>query len=198
MNDSNDPALSPQTQALRDATIEIEQYVAKAGWDAPIRIFALVNVQKALAANPELAKELSADENLAATHLATAHTLFSVEQEGLPAADSITELLGQIYWPADVDGVAISVERVILPPSAEVELPTDEQAAMKILQAHPQRQDVRMVAALMRDGATWGALRMRDHDRDELVLSGAELLSGLCAALEVTFTQLPEAENPEK
>lgn len=191
MNDEKNFAaeLSPQMQALRDATLEIEKHVSTAGWDAPVRVFALVNAKKALAQTPQLATELPAD--VTANDVTDGYTLFSIEQEGLPQANSLSELLAQIYWPETVDGTAISVERIVLPPSAEVKLPEDEQEALRVLQNHPARQDVRMVAARMRDGSTWGALRMREHDADEMVLSGSKLLESLCAALAVTFSELP-------
>ena len=191
MNDEKNFAaeLNPQMQALRDATLEIEKHVSTAGWDAPVRVFALVNAKKALAQTPQLAAELPAE--VTAVDAADDYTLFSIEQEGLPKADSLSELLAQIYWPETVDGTAISVERIVLPPSAEVNLPENEQEAMRVLQNHPARQDVRMVAARMRDGSTWGALRMREHDADEMVLSGSKLLESLCAALAVTFSELP-------
>ncbi|XCB29552.1 PPA1309 family protein [Arcanobacterium hippocoleae] len=183
--------ITPKLQALKDAALEIEKYVAAGGWDGPIRVFALVNAKAALAAAPELQADLPADINsdiLDST--ANDYTLFSVEQENLPHANSLGELLGQIYWPDSVDGAAISVERVILPASAEIDLPKNESAALNALQSHPDRQDVRMVAAYMRSGETWGALRMRNHDKDSLVLSSETLLAELCSALAVTFTDL--------
>lgn len=193
MTGENNETLNPRTLALKEATLEIEKHVAKAGWDGPVRVFALVNAKKALAQTPEL------QENLALLHETNAdsiseQTLFSVEQEGLPQSASLGELLSKIYWPDSVDGTAISVERVVLPPSAEVDLPQDEDAALKILQNHPARQEVRMVAALMRDGETWGALRMRKHDQDSMVLSGEKILDGLCTALAVTFEEFPETK----
>lgn len=186
-------ALSPQMQALRDATIDIEKHVAAAGWDAPVRVFALVNAKKALSQTPQLAAELPAE--LLSENLTDDYTLLSIEQSELPDAASIGELLGRIYWPDNVDGAAVSVERIVLPPAAEVDLPEDETQALQVLQNHPQRQDVRMVAARMRDGSTWGALRMRDYDKDSMVLSSSNLLEGLCAALAVTFSEFPETED---
>lgn len=173
--------------ALRNVTLEIEKHVAKGGWDAPIRLFALIKAQAALAANPQLAKELPAD--VQAEAITDPNTLFSVEQEQLPEFSSLGELLGSIIWPAEVDGAAICCERIVLPPSAELDLPTDDSELKKVLATHPQRQDVRMVAAVMRDGSTWGAIRMKEHDHDEMVLSGANIVEGLTEALKQTFDE---------
>ncbi|NLI04726.1 MAG: hypothetical protein GX483_05570 [Actinomycetaceae bacterium] len=171
--------------ALRDATLEIERHVARGGWDGPVRIFALVKAQAALAANPELAEELPADVQVDA--ITDPNTLFSVEQEDLPHANTLEELLGSIVWPDSVDGAALSVERIVLPPSAEVNLPEDEAEALEVLKTHPQREDVRMVVATLRAGETWSAIRMKSHDEDASVLSAEDLVPGLAAALQQTF-----------
>lgn len=177
--------LDSKTNSLRDATLDIERHVARGGWDAPLRLFALVRAQEALAQNPELAQELPAD--VQADAINDPNILFSVEQEGLPQTSSLEELLSMIMWPDEVDGAAISVERIVLPPSAEVNLPEDENEALKVLQNHPEREDVRMVVAVLRDGTSWCALRMKSHDDDDQVLSGADLVGGLTAALQSTF-----------
>lgn len=171
--------------ALRDATLDIERHVARGGWDGPIRLFALVKAQAALATNPDLADELPADVKVDSIN--DPDVLFSVEQEDLPRVSTLEELLASIVWPAEVDGAAISVERIVLPPSVEVDLPTDEAEALKVLQNHPERQDVRMVVSALRDGTTWSALRMKSHDDDAQVLSGEDLVAGLSAALKTTF-----------
>ncbi|MBM7825805.1 hypothetical protein JOD55_001632 [Arcanobacterium pluranimalium] len=173
------------SHALRNATLEIEKHVARGGWDGPIRLFALVKARAALDLNPALADELPAD--VKADSISDPNVLFSVEQEELPQADSLNELLGQIMWPEEVDGAAISVERIVLPPSAETNLPSDDLEAQKILENHPDRQDVRMVAAVLRTGETWSAIRMKEHDADDMVLSGSDLVEGLTAALKTTF-----------
>ncbi|QRV02558.1 hypothetical protein JTE88_02040 [Arcanobacterium phocisimile] len=177
--------LTQQLRALRDATIDIERHVATGGWDAPIRLFALVRAQAALAKNPELADELPAD--VSAQSITDPQLLFSVEQEGLPQTSSLEELLGQIVWPDDVDGAALSVERIVLPPSAENDIPQDPHEALEYLRKHPDRQDVRMVVAALREGQTWSVIRMRSHDSDADVLSGENLVEGLTAALQSTF-----------
>ena len=79
--------------------------MTRGGWDGPVRVFALVRSQ-VLAADPELAGHLPSDVSLqAAQH---PESLFSVEQEGLPPAASVGDLLAQLAWPETVDGAAVS------------------------------------------------------------------------------------------
>ena len=169
--------------------MEIERHVATGGWDAPIRLFALALAKNALAQHPELAGELPSDVQADAINDET--TLFSIEQEGLPPVDTLEELLGRIVWPADVDGAALAVERIILPPSAEVTLPEDPVEAEKMLAEHPDRQDVRIVASVLRTGESWCAIRMRKFDDDAKVLSGANLSPGIVEGLKMGFAEQP-------
>jgi len=177
--------LDPKLAALKDAVTEIERFAASDGWDAPIRIFAIIRAVPALEASPELAEELPAD--VAVNAITNPHTLFSVEQEGLPTASTLEELLAQLAWPDEVDGAAIVAERIIVPPSAEAELPKDPQRALIALSEHPQREDVRMAVGVMREGQTWCAVRTRSHDEDDLVVGSPDAVPGLVAALKSTF-----------
>lgn len=174
------------SHALREAALEIEKYVAKDGWDGPVRLFALVNTQKALRENPALRSELP--PATAEKARLDSESLFSVEQDALPAFESIGELLAQIMWPADIDGAAVSMERIVLPPAAENELPEEAPAALKKAANHPLKQEVRIVCAVLRDGTSWNAVRMKAHDSDDMVLSGENIVSGLTQALRATFT----------
>ncbi len=183
-----EPAAAPQeraTRALADAVREIEHHVAGAGWDAPVRVFALVRTQAALAAEPGLAQQL-ASEVLAAAQADDQH-LTSIEQEGVPAAQDLERLLGGLSWPATVDGAAVTVERVVLPPGAEDDLPSDPDAALAALLAHPQRQDVRLAVGVLRDGPAWCAVRTRAHDADDAVGQGPDLVPGLVEAVRATL-----------
>ncbi|HEY8718313.1 PPA1309 family protein [Pengzhenrongella sp.] len=182
-----EPPVLPRTQlSLADAVREIERHVSTAGWDAPVRVFALVGTARALAASPELADQLTADVQAAAEGDAT--HLTSIEQEGLPVADDLEELLGGITWPDSVDGAAITVERVILPPAAEEAMPTDQDAALDYLMSHPDRQDVRIAVGALRSGESWSAIRTRAHDDDSSVAMGADLVPGLLEALRATLS----------
>lgn len=172
-------------RALADAVREIEHHVAAAGWDAPVRVFALVRTQAALASEPGLAAQLD-PEVLAAAQADDRH-LTSVEQEGLPTATDLEGLLAGLSWPPAVDGAAVTVERVVLPPGAEADLPEDPQAALAALLAHPARQDVRIAVGVLRDGPAWCALRTRAHDSDDAVGQGPDLVPGLVEAVRATL-----------
>lgn len=180
------PVLSPTQIALADAVREIERHVSSAGWDGPVRVFALVGTVRALEASPELAVQLTA-EVVAAAQRDDTH-LTSIEQEGLPSATDLEELLGGITWPPSVEGAALTVERVILPPAAEEGMPTDQAAALAYLMGHPDRQDVRIAVGALRSGESWSAIRTRSHDADDAVAMGPNLVPGLLDALYATLT----------
>ncbi|UJP39650.1 PPA1309 family protein [Cellulomonas palmilytica] len=179
------PAPDAATRALADAVREIEHHVAAAGWDAPVRVFALVRTQAALAAEPSLAEQLT-PTTLAAAQAEPWH-LTSVEQEGLPDAPDLETLLAGLSWPETVDGVAVTAERVVLPPAAEAQMPADPDEALPWLLAHPDRQDVRLAVGVLRQGATWCAVRQRAHDSDDQVGQGADVVPGLLEALRATL-----------
>lgn len=184
------PALagaSAEQVALATAVREIERHVARGGWDAPVRVFALIATARALAERPELANELPAD--VVATARRDPTHLTSVEQEGLPRAADLEQLLGSITWPPTVDGAAVVVERVVLPTEAEEDLPGDPDEALERLLSHPRRQDVRLAVGVMRDGGSWCAVRARAHDDDASVGMGPNLVPGLVAAVRATFDE---------
>ena len=178
------PSLGPML-ALRRVVVELERHVAGAGWDAPLRIFALIRTAGALERDPSLAGQLPPDAVAAAA--ADPDHLTAVEQEGLPEAASLHDLLGQLAWPPSVDGAAVVVERVVVPPEVEARMPEDEQEALDWLQAHPDRRDVRLAAATLRSGVHASALRARDHDADDKVAVGPDLAPGLTAAIAATL-----------
>jgi len=165
---------------------ELEKHVATGGWDGPVRLFALVRTATALERHPGLAERLPRDVLVEAS--ADEEHLTAVEQEGLPRADSLEALFGGISWPVTVDGAAVVLERVTVPPQAEIGLPPDEQEASEILRNHPQRRDVRLAAAVLRDGTCGCAVRARDHDEDERVAVGPDLVPGLVQALAQTLS----------
>ena len=164
--------------ALREVVREIEEHVAGQGWDQPARLFALVPTVQLLAHEPSLAPVLGVPPDEAIT---------PVEQEELPPAASVEELLAGLSWPDSVAGVALAVERAVLPPSAEHGLPADPEAALAVLADHPDREDVRLVVAVLRDGTRECALRARSHDVPDAVLTGPDLVPGLAQALAATL-----------
>jgi len=160
--------------ALRQATLEVEAHVGSQGWDQPARLFALVSTEKLLAQQPHLAGQLNGD----------GYT--SVEQEGAVERRELEQLLTEIEWPEAVDGCAVVVERVMLPPEAEDSLPDDPYEAVQAAAAHPDRTEVRLVAAVLRDGDAHSAVRAREPESAEL-LEGPDLVPGLITQLRRTF-----------
>jgi hypothetical protein len=173
------------TDALTRAVLETERHVAESGWDQPPRLFALVRTAALLDREPALAAQLGPAS--VAVARSDAEHLTAVEQEGLPATSSLESILGRLAWGPDVDGVALAVERVVVPPEAERDLPADPYAAVEYLAAHPSRADVRLLVAVLRGGAHVCALRHRGHDDDGSVAVGPDLVPGLVAALAATL-----------
>lgn len=177
--------MSTRQESITEAVSEIERYVAGYGWDGPIRVFALIRSAEALADHPELAQELPADVSLNAAE--SDESLFSVEQEELPPADSVEGLLAQLAWPEAVAGAAVTCERITLPPEAEAEIPADPVAAEQFLATDARREDVRMAVGVMRTGEAWCTLRMKSFDTDDSVLGSVDLVPELVEALRHTF-----------
>lgn len=182
------PSPLPAAQAaLARVVTEVEEHMSHRGWDAPVAVFALVRTAAALEADPDLAALL--DEEAVAEARQDQHALTVIEQEQLPEATDLEDLLTQLAWPETVDGVALSVERVSLPPSAEEEAVSiaDPQERLAFLQSHPARDDVRIVVGVLRSGEVWCAVRTRSHDRADAVVQGEAMVPGLIEALGATF-----------
>ncbi|MGW3728570.1 PPA1309 family protein [Streptomyces sp. NPDC000851] len=177
---SNTPmAASPLTRAV----LEIDEYASGLGWDQPARLFALVDTAQLRAQEPALAAQLGLEDEQEAAGLTP------IEQDEVPTDKPLDEFLGTIAWPDAVAGCALTVERLMLPPSAEAQVPEDldEAALTKWVARHPERQEVRMTVAVLRDGARESALRLREKDSPTEVLTGSELVPGLAQALAATF-----------
>lgn len=175
------PALEP----LEAAALEVERHVAMAGWDAAPRVFALVRTAEAVAADPSLADVLPAE--VVAEAVGSPDHLTSVEQDELPEAGTLEELLARIGWPAAVAGAAVVVERVVVPPT--VELPEDPARALAVVAEHPERREVRIAVAVLRDGSTGTVVRRRADDDDMNVVVGEDLVPGLSEALRATLVE---------
>ena len=171
--------------ALALAVHEVEAHAADAGWDAPPRLFALVMTAGALAADPTLADRLPSD--VVAASGADPHHLLSIEQEGFAVDGDLEDGLARVAWPPTVDGAALVVERIVLPPAAEEDVPEDPDAALDYLASHPDRQDVRLAVGVLRDGSSWCAVRSRAHDAATDVAGGPDLVPGLVTALRATL-----------
>jgi hypothetical protein len=145
------PPGGPLASAVRD----LERHVAAAGWDQPIRLFALVRTAALLEREPGLADTVPAPSD--------PEELSSLEQESLPAHEGPADLLARVAWPDTVDGVALTVERYVM--------------------NRGEREEVRIVVAVLRDGARWSAVRVRAHDHDLEVLDGPDLVPELSEAV---------------
>lgn len=153
---------------LRQAALEVEAHVASDGWDQSPRLFALVRTAELLAREPALAEQMGDDAGV--------FTL--IEQDNIPTDRSLEDLLTEIAWPDEVEGCAAVIERIMLPPEAEADLPDDPDDLADTVAQHPSRRDVRLVAAVVRDGSTHSAVRAREPDHAEL-LEGPDLVPGL-------------------
>lgn len=163
-------------QHLSAVAREVEDFVATGGWDQPPQLFALVPTADLVEANPDLAGQVDAGA-----------LLTPVAQDSLPSED-LADALAGIMWPEAVRGCAIAQEIVVLPPSAEDTLPEgseqgDTDILRQIAAEHPARREARLVAAVLRDGATACVLRVRGTDGPDEVVEHPELAPNLTDAL---------------
>ena len=134
-----------------------------------------------LAREPALAAAMGLEEATAAG------SLTPIEQDEVPVDKPLEAVLEQIMWPAEVFGCAAVVERLVLPPEADEQMPDDPRSAEEYAAAHPDRQEVRIVAGATRDGSTYCALRMRSHDDAFSVLEAPDLVPALLELLRSTL-----------
>lgn len=167
--------------ALASAVLEIEAHIAESGWDQPARLYALVHTADLVRQEPELARAMGLDAASAAG------SLTPVEQDQLPPGGLLEDALGLITWPLSVAGCAAVVERLVLPPDVEGDVPEDPEAAAEFAREHPDRQEVRIVAGVTRAGSTYSAMRLRAHDDAQSVVGGTDLVPGLTTLLGSTL-----------
>jgi hypothetical protein len=174
-------AANPLTRAV----LEIDEYVSGLGWDQSARLFALVDTARLRAEQPSLADRLGLGEESESSGLTP------IEQDEVPTGKPLDEFLATIAWPDAVAGCALAVERLMLPPSAEAQVPQglSEAALTKWVADHPDRQEVRMTVGVLRDGTRESALRLREKDSPTEVLTGSDLVPGLAEALAATFEE---------
>ncbi|HZK06297.1 MAG TPA: PPA1309 family protein [Actinomycetaceae bacterium] len=168
-------------RGLAAVTSLIEEAAAGSGWDGPLRVFALVATAHAARADAEFAAQLL-EPDLA--KLPEGH-LTPVEQQELPEAESLEELLARLAWPETVGGAAVVVERVILV--------DDDGAAVgpQDVLTSPDRRDVRIAAGVIRSGESWCVLRLRDNDDAAMRLQGPDVVPGLVELLRGTLAPIP-------
>jgi hypothetical protein len=174
---SPNPAAGASYEGLATAVREIERHAARGGWDQPARLFALVETARLAEREPALAGTLDDAP------------LTPVEQEGLTPGRPLEDQLTSITWPETVHGCAALVERVVLPPDVEALLPDEPGRAAAYASEHPDRQEVRIVAAATRTGASYCALRLPAHDDDASVLTGPDLVPALVALVKGTLDE---------
>jgi hypothetical protein len=170
-------------EVLAAAVGEIELHAAEAGWDQSSRLYALVPTSDLLAREPGLAAAMGIDE------AAAAGSLTPVEQDQTPVDRSLEDVLAGIMWPAEVFGCAAVVERLVLPPEVDDQIPADPEQAEEFAASHPHRQEVRIVAAATRAGSTYCALRFRTHDDASKVVQSPDLVPALLELLASTLDQ---------
>lgn len=166
----------PDSSRLVACLADIERHVSGNGWDQPARLFALVPTASLLEREPQLRTRVPE---------ALPDALTAVEQEDFAAGQELFERLEGIYWPASVEGTALTLERSFLPPKYEPDIPADPVAAVDFVRKHPARIDVRVVVGVLRDGSRHGLARLVSEP-DEL-LGAADLVPGLADALAATL-----------
>ncbi|MCW2898410.1 MAG: hypothetical protein JWO67_675 [Streptosporangiaceae bacterium] len=172
---------------LEEVVLDLERHSAEVGWDAPPRLYALVETAELRAEEPELADQLGLPSDV--------DTIAALEQPPLPDETAIEDVLAAIAWPDGVTGCALVMERIVLPPDAEDELPETDADVASFVAGHPSREDVRLVVGVLRDGTRHAALRSRTHDNEEEVLSGPDLVPALANALAATLEPDVEPET---
>ncbi|UQX02897.1 PPA1309 family protein [Streptomyces sp. RerS4] len=183
-NVSPSPGTPMAASPLTRAVLEIDEYAATLGWDKPARLFALVDTARLRRSEPALAGQLGLDQDDTGKAQLT-----PIEQDEVPRGTPLDKFLGTIAWPDSIVGCALTVERLMLPPSAEASVPAglSDKQLTKWVAAHPDRQEVRLTVGVLRDGSRESAVRLRDKDASSEVLTGAGLVPGLADALAATF-----------
>ena len=165
--------------ALLAVVGEVEGHVAEAGWDQPPQLFALVDTEELLRAEPQLAETMG----IVAVRPGS---LTPVAQEPLGEGPLDEQLAAVVFGP-EVLGVVLAHEVVVLPPSAEATLEDHEDPAGAAAE-HPERREVRMAVGVLRDGRREAVLRLRaTDDSEDQRVTGTDLVPGLAEALLATL-----------
>ncbi len=167
--------------ALAAAVLELETHHATTGWDQPASLYALVDTAELVAKEPALASMLGLDRS------SERGSLTPVQQDQMRADQPLEEVLQTIVWPGGVVGCAAVLERLVLPPDADGQVPEDPEEAEVFVREHPARQEVRIVAGVTRHGASYCALRLRSQDDPSSVMGGPDLVPGLITLLQGTL-----------
>jgi hypothetical protein len=171
--------VDPLTSPLQAVVGEVEGHVAEAGWDQPPQLFALVQTEQLLKAEPQLAQTMGLVAG-------DPSSLTPIAQE--PLGDvPLDQQLASMMFSEEVLGVVLAHEVLVLPPAAEAALSEDGDVAA-VAAEHPERRDVRMVVGVVRGGQSACVLRLRGQtpEHDDLV-TGKDLAPALAAALLATL-----------
>jgi len=169
-------------EALLASLVELEHHVAEGGWDAPARLFALVETDALAEAEPGLARAMQLRTTAEG---ASPGALTAIEQDTFRPTDDLLSDLAQIEWPDEVFGAAVATVRTFLPSSVEVELPEDPADAAALVATHPSAEEIRVVVGVDRSGAQHGVARLRTQPEE--LLAGTDLVPGLATALAHTL-----------
>jgi hypothetical protein len=175
----------PPSPVLLSVVAEVETHLAEAGWDQPPQLFALVDTEELLRAEPQLAESMG-------LVVSRPGSLTPIAQEPLGEGPLDEQLAGVVFGP-EVLGVVLAHEVLVLPPSAEAALQEDPAA---VAAEHPERREVRMTVGVLRDGSREAVLRLRaqEGEEDERV-TGGDLAPGLSEALLATLDEESETAS---
>ena len=99
---------TPLTQAVQ----QVEEFVARDGWDQTPRMFALAWASELVSTEPDLAEELGISPTDAG--------FVPIEQDWTDEEQPLDALLSAIGWPEEVQGCVITLERIVLPDSSSL------------------------------------------------------------------------------
>lgn len=151
--------------ALNAVVLELEAHAAQAGWDRPATLYALVDTASFIVNEPALADMLGLSDDASIEG-----SLTPIEQDQF--TEPLEQVLPTIGFGASVAGVAVVVERAA------------SEAAEGVEPEH-----VRVVAGVSRAGATYFAIRSREHDRPEAVATGHDLAPQLVELLRAVLEE---------
>lgn len=158
---------------LSRAIREVAEYADAEGWGRPPQMFALVPTADLVAAEPSLLDQLDQGDELT-----------PIAQEPLPeditgGSMALDEFLATTSWPPAVRGCVLVQEIVVLPPDAESTLDdalaplladadAADAAGRAAAEAHPERRQARLFAAVLREGAGLALLQLKPgEDADD-------------------------------
>lgn len=146
---------------LQNVIRELDEHIAESGWDQPVQLFAIAS------GSPESESASVADEE-------SLQMLF--EPQGIDFSDGpIIDVLRTLEWDSEVLGLAIVAERIISVENSDATDLTTE--------SYSTTQEIRVLAIVMREGATMNAIRYRTHEHSNDLLVGNNLVPELNQAL---------------